>query len=73
MTRQAADSLQVKIPAARLDLRKNFFSVRICEEKCNNPPSEIKIVLTSKASRLTTGDIWELIRPKPLTSQDGTL
>ncbi len=25
MTRQAADPLNVKIPAARLDLRKNFF------------------------------------------------
>jgi hypothetical protein len=67
VTRQAADPLNVKIQAARLDLRKNFFSVRICE-KCNNLPSEIKIVL-----RLTTGDIWELCRPKPLTSQDGTL
>jgi len=40
VTRQAADSLNVKIPAARLDLRKNFSSVRICE-KWNNLPSEI--------------------------------
>jgi hypothetical protein len=27
VTRQAADTMNVKIPAARLELRKNFFSV----------------------------------------------
>ncbi len=41
MTRQAADPLNVKIPAARLDLRNNFFSVRVCD-KWNSLPSEIK-------------------------------
>ncbi len=41
MTRQAADPLNVKIPAARLEVRKNFFSVRVCE-KWNSIPSEIK-------------------------------
>ncbi len=41
MTRQAADPLNVKIPAARLDLRKNFFSVRVCD-KWNSLLSEIK-------------------------------
>jgi hypothetical protein len=41
LTRQAADPLNVKIPAARLDLRKNFFSVRVCD-KWNSLPSEIK-------------------------------
>jgi hypothetical protein len=40
-TRMAADPLNVKITAARLELRKNFFSVRVCE-KWNNLPSEIK-------------------------------
>ncbi len=41
MTRQAADPLNAKIPAARLDLRKNFFSVLVCD-KWNSLPSEIK-------------------------------
>jgi hypothetical protein len=41
LTRQAAEPLNVKIPAARLELRKNFFSARVCE-KWNNLPSEIK-------------------------------
>ncbi len=41
MTRQAADLLNVKIPAARLNLRKNFFSVRVCD-KWNSLPNEIK-------------------------------
>jgi hypothetical protein len=41
MTRQAADPLNVKIPVARLEVRKNFFSVRVCE-KWNSIPSEIK-------------------------------
>ncbi len=67
VTRQAADPLNVKIPAARLDLRKNFFSVRVCE-KWNNLPSDINAVLTRKASRGTTGDIRETTRPKQETS-----
>ncbi len=41
VTRQAADPLNVKIPAARLNLRKNLFSVRVCENY-NNLPSDIK-------------------------------
>jgi hypothetical protein len=41
LTRQAANPLNVKIPAARLELRKNFFSAHMCE-KWNNLPSEIK-------------------------------
>ncbi len=32
ITRQAADPLNVKIPVARLEVRKNFFSVRVCEK-----------------------------------------
>jgi hypothetical protein len=39
--RQAADPLNVKILAARLDLSKNFFSVRVCD-KWNSLQSEIK-------------------------------
>jgi hypothetical protein len=41
MTGQAADPLNVKIPVARLEVRKNFFSVRVCK-KWNSIPSEIK-------------------------------
>jgi hypothetical protein len=40
-TRQEADPLNIKIPAARLDLRKNFFNVRVCE-RWNNLPNDIK-------------------------------
>ncbi len=32
VTRQAADPPNVKIPAARLDLRKKFFGVTVCEK-----------------------------------------
>ncbi len=31
VTRLTTDPLNVRIPAARLDLRKNFFSVRVCD------------------------------------------
>jgi hypothetical protein len=59
VTRQAADPLNVKIPAARLDLRKNFFSVRVCE-KWNNLPSDIKCSVNTKSFkrnyRRYTGD-----------------
>jgi len=37
----AADPLNVKLPPARLELRRNFFSVRVCE-KWNNLPKEVK-------------------------------
>ena len=40
-TRLAADPLNVRVPSARLELRRNFFSVRICD-KWNNLPSEVK-------------------------------
>jgi hypothetical protein len=48
MTRQAADPLNVKIPAARLELRKNFFSARVCE-KWKNLPNEIKNSVNAKS------------------------
>jgi len=41
VTRLAADPLNVKLAPARLELRKNFFSVRTCE-KWNNLPSAVK-------------------------------
>jgi hypothetical protein len=41
VTRQGADYLNVRPKASRLDLRRNFFSVRICE-KWNELPGEIK-------------------------------
>ena len=41
ITIAAADSLNVKKPTARLDIRKNFFSVRVCE-KWNSIPHAVK-------------------------------
>ena len=41
VTRMAADELNVKLPPARLELRKQFFSVRICE-LWNRLPSDVK-------------------------------
>jgi hypothetical protein len=50
VTRQVADTLNVKIPAARLNLRKNFFSVRVCEIlEWNNLPSDIKSSVNVKS------------------------
>jgi hypothetical protein len=70
LTRRAADPLNVKIPAARLDLKKNFFSVRVCK-KWNNLPSEIQSRVTMlRASKPTTGDIREATRPKQQTDRD---
>jgi hypothetical protein len=51
MTRQAADPLNVKIPVARLEVRKNFFSVRVCE-KWNSIPSEIKNSRNARSFKL---------------------
>ncbi len=49
----------MKIPATRLDLRKNFFSVSVCE-KWNNLPSNIKCSVNTKSFkrnyRRYTGD-----------------
>ena len=41
ITRLAADPLNIKQPPARLEVRKNFFSVRVCEA-WNKLPSEVK-------------------------------
>jgi hypothetical protein len=40
-TRLAADPLNVKLPPARLEIRRNFFSVKICE-KWNKLPGKVK-------------------------------
>ena len=40
-TRLAADPLNVRVQAARLELRRNFFSTRVCE-KWNSLPSDAK-------------------------------
>jgi hypothetical protein len=60
----------VKIPAARLDLRKNFFSVRVCE-KWNNLPSDIKCSVNVKSFKRNYRRycIREATRPKQRTSQ----
>jgi hypothetical protein len=41
-TRLAADPLSLRLAPARLELRKNFFSVRVCD-KWNNLPAELKV------------------------------
>jgi len=47
LTRLAADPLNVRVPPARLEIRKNFFSVRVCE-KWNSLPSAVKNARTVK-------------------------
>jgi len=47
VTRQSSEELNVRVPGARLDLRKHFFSVRVCE-KWNSLPSTIKHCRTAK-------------------------
>ncbi len=51
MTRQGADSLNVKIPAARLGLRKNFFSCPYMRKMEQSAKGDKKIVRMSKARR----------------------
>jgi hypothetical protein len=60
--------LNVKIPAARLDLRKNFFSVRVCE-KWNNLPSDIKCSGNVKSFKRNYRRYMGSTRPKQRTSQ----
>ena len=40
-TRRAADPLSIRQQPARLELRRNFFSMRVCET-WNSLPSEVK-------------------------------
>lgn len=47
VTRQAADPLNVRVAGARLDIRKHFFSVRVCE-KWNSLPSDMKTCKNAK-------------------------
>ena len=44
LTRVAADNLNVKVKNGRLDIRKNFFSVRI-SSKWNTVPPEMKRIM----------------------------
>jgi hypothetical protein len=60
LTRQAADPLNVKIPAPRLELRKKFLGARVCE-KWNNLPTENSV---NARSFKATGEIREATRPK---------
>jgi hypothetical protein len=49
VTRAAADPLNLRIPAPRLEVRKNFFSQRVPESWNKIPPS-LKQATTAKAS-----------------------
>jgi len=60
-TRLAADPLNVKLPPARLEIRRNFFSVKICE-KWNKLPRKVK---ESKNVRLFKMELKKL-RANPL-------
>ena len=50
-TRQAADPLSLKLAPARLEIRRNFFSVRVCE-KWNNLPSSVKQCKNARSFKL---------------------
>ncbi len=65
VTRQAADPLNVKIPAARLELRKNFSSVRVCKEWTSIRNDTVsKIPKMREAFSMPTGDTRVITRPK---------
>jgi hypothetical protein len=63
LTRQAVDPLNVKIPAARLELRKNFFSVRVCEE-WTSIASDIKYRKNARSFKNAYRRHWVITRPK---------
>ena len=73
VTRLAADPLNIKLAPARLELRKNFFSVRDCE-KWNNLPSAVKTSKNVKQFKMAYKRLLEN-PPRPSTSNhegDGT-
>jgi len=51
-TRAAADPLNVRIKHGRLDIRKHFFSVRVCEN-WNKVPGDIKRLKTADSFKKT--------------------
>ena len=55
-TRQSTDPLHILKPAARLEVRKNFFSVRVCD-KWNNPPLQIRLSVTQNSFK-NNYDAW---------------
>ena len=51
-TRSAADPHSLRMPPSRLELRRNFFSLRVVE-KWNNLPSEVKSAQNVKQFKMT--------------------
>ena len=51
VTRQTADPFSIRVPAAKLELRKHFFSARVVE-KWNNLPLQVKQCKSAKMFKM---------------------
>jgi ribonucleases P/MRP protein subunit RPP40 len=69
VTRASADNLQVRIPFARTELRKNFYTVRICDI-WNRLPYDVRAANTVQKFKFTYRKHMQSVRQRPGDQQD---